>query len=432
PTEGVIDPDEPTELNITFNTFNVPAEVEMDAIIRFEHNGRGEAVELPVNIFVTNAGGRTQRTLDLRVGWNMVSLNIEPDEDDVPAMMQDLVDNGTLVLVKDDQGRFFAPLANMFNDIPNWNFAEGYLFKMARSDQLHVEGIGIEADREIALTQDWQMISYYPRNPIDAPAALAGIHDQLIIAKNVLGHFYVPEHNFSNIGRMREGQGYMVKMSEDAVLVYPFEQEDRLALTSFDDPTHFVTSNVTDRNMSLLLLDVPNVLTEIAAVDSDGLIVGIGTSDGFGRIGLAVWGCGIDGNGLSEGEPFTLIGWDGSLETVIDIEWTNGRSEYVTDELAIGRIVDLNGIPDEYALYQAYPNPFNARTMIRYDLPEATSVSLELFDANGRLVATLIDGHQVAGSHSAVIDAGRMASGIYFYRLQTDSFVQIRKAVLLR
>ncbi len=84
------------------------------------------------------------------------------------------------------------------------------------------------------------------------------------------------------------------------------------------------------------------------------------------------------------------------------------------------------------SLEQNYPNPFNPRTTIAFTLPAETSVKLDVFDASGRLVATLLDESKGAGRHSVDFDASRLSSGIYFYRLRAGDVVQQKKMVLLK
>ena len=93
--------------------------------------------------------------------------------------------------------------------------------------------------------------------------------------------------------------------------------------------------------------------------------------------------------------------------------------------------------PDGFELEANYPNPFNARTAIRYSLHAGGDVELVLFDVTGRRVATLVDGQQPAGTHAVYWD-GRTdsgveaASGVYFYRLQAGDRQRSRKLLLLR
>ncbi|MBM2841882.1 MAG: hypothetical protein HW412_2410, partial [Bacteroidetes bacterium] len=89
-------------------------------------------------------------------------------------------------------------------------------------------------------------------------------------------------------------------------------------------------------------------------------------------------------------------------------------------------------LPGEFKLYQNYPNPFNPTTIVRYQIPINSRVSLKVFDILGREVATLVSEAKQPGTHSVQWDASGVASGVYFYRLQAGDFVQTRKLLLLR
>jgi hypothetical protein len=111
-------------------------------------------------------------------------------------------------------------------------------------------------------------------------------------------------------------------------------------------------------------------------------------------------------------------------------------STFVIDDLSFGAVTSVddkgNLIPNEFALLQNYPNPFNPTTMIQYALPHAANVHLGVYDLLGKEVATLVDGHQDAGSYRAELHASQLPSGIYFYRLQAGQFSEVRKLVLLK
>ncbi len=88
--------------------------------------------------------------------------------------------------------------------------------------------------------------------------------------------------------------------------------------------------------------------------------------------------------------------------------------------------------PTEYALANAYPNPFNPTTSITYELPEPTSVRLSVFDMLGREVAVLVDGEKSAGRHSVRFNAEGLTSGIYIYRIHAGTFTQTKKFTLMK
>ena len=95
------------------------------------------------------------------------------------------------------------------------------------------------------------------------------------------------------------------------------------------------------------------------------------------------------------------------------------------------------GVPEAYRLGANWPNPFNPETRIAFDVREATDVRLDVYDALGRLVATLAEGPMEAGSYEVTWDgrdlAGRpLASGVYVYRMRAGAFTQARSMVLLK
>ena len=94
-------------------------------------------------------------------------------------------------------------------------------------------------------------------------------------------------------------------------------------------------------------------------------------------------------------------------------------------------------VPDRFVLHPAYPNPFNPITVIEYDLPKESHVTLVVYDVTGREVATLADGLEQAGrssvSWNGKDDLGQpVGAGVYLYRIQADRFSRTRKMVLLK
>jgi hypothetical protein len=91
-----------------------------------------------------------------------------------------------------------------------------------------------------------------------------------------------------------------------------------------------------------------------------------------------------------------------------------------------------NFLPAEYSLDQNYPNPFNPTTTINYQLPEKSYATLRIYDILGNLVTTLVDEELNPGFYSITWDAGGLASGVYFYRFNSGSFVSTKKLILLK
>ena len=92
----------------------------------------------------------------------------------------------------------------------------------------------------------------------------------------------------------------------------------------------------------------------------------------------------------------------------------------------------VTSIPVQYSLDQNYPNPFNPSTKIRFTIPEASVVSLKVFNAIGEEVATLVNEVYESGTNEIVFNASNLTSGIYFVRMEAGSFVSTRKITLLK
>jgi aminopeptidase N len=118
--------------------------------------------------------------------------------------------------------------------------------------------------------------------------------------------------------------------------------------------------------------------------------------------------------------------------------------EFDPDNWILKHIYEITEVKNEdaiiynFSLEQNYPNPFNPSTTIKYSLPSsvktlrAMSVQLKVYDILGREIQTLVNKEQVPGNYEVQFDASKITSGIYFYKLQSGSFVESRKMLLLR
>lgn len=101
------------------------------------------------------------------------------------------------------------------------------------------------------------------------------------------------------------------------------------------------------------------------------------------------------------------------------------------------KIVFSEPVPERFTLFQNYPNPFNPQTIIRYNLPQETKVTVKIYNILGQLVKTLVDEVQTSGLHQIVWEGEnssgqKVSSGIYFYRIQTQDFVEVKKMVFIK
>ena len=89
-------------------------------------------------------------------------------------------------------------------------------------------------------------------------------------------------------------------------------------------------------------------------------------------------------------------------------------------------------IPVHYSLSQNYPNPFNPVTKIEYSIPKSSLITLKVYDILGREISTLVNEEKPAGSYQVEFNGSRLASGIYFYKIQAGNYSSVKKMILIK
>jgi hypothetical protein len=115
----------------------------------------------------------------------------------------------------------------------------------------------------------------------------------------------------------------------------------------------------------------------------------------------------------------------------VDSDWQDvrkGTFEYIT----VTGLEPQSSAVTSYFLSHNYPNPFNPSTTIEFDLPKSTYVRIEIYNAAGQKVQTLLNEKMSAGSHQVEFNAQNLSSGVYFYRIEAGEFVDVKKMILLR
>jgi hypothetical protein len=192
--------------------------------------------------------------------------------------------------------------------------------------------------------------------------------------------------------------GYMVKLTS----LFGFDDACTLTVSGLPDPPD---SGVFDRN-------------KLTPTDSTTLTIYTTTETDTGWYTLTITAQRI------------LAKFNG-LEHSIQV---NLKVNEVSD---VGEWADNPNAPKTFALFQNQPNPFNPETKMSYYLPRACQIKLTIYNVLGQKVRTLFDGHQEAGMQNLTWngrddDGNQLSSGIYFYRLQADDFIQTRKMSLVK
>jgi agmatine/peptidylarginine deiminase len=132
-----------------------------------------------------------------------------------------------------------------------------------------------------------------------------------------------------------------------------------------------------------------------------------------------------DGQTVVAEDSFTFI--KTGIGSSTDTQWTISGSFLADDETMRG------GLPREFTLSEAYPNPFNPTTSLRLNLPERSDIQVNVFNVNGQRVANLYNGRMNAGQHTLTLDGSTLSSGVYFVHAAVSGQTsQIRKVTLLK
>jgi len=193
------------------------------------------------------------------------------------------------------------------------------------------------------------------------------------------------------------------------------------AAGAIDINTAFTTPN--NMHWVFLLSDVGS-LTDAGVVHEVTLNFGVGTTNGSYPIGyVATVNAAnmmdyINTNDADDG-VYCSVGVDTSFNHMVEV--VGGTAN-----------IDENGLPTKYRLSQNYPNPFNPETTIDFQTDADSHVNISVFDINGNLVQELVNEWTESGSHRVKFSGHSIPSGIYFYKMTTKGFADIRKMTLIQ
>lgn len=199
---------------------------------------------------------------------------------------------------------------------------------------------------------------------------------------------------------------------------------------------------VADRNGGLRILDISDIENPIESgfLNTPGSALDIVVDGNFAYV--ADQDSGLRIINISNSENPYEVGFYVTPGEALGVNIHNGKI-YIADgeagvfvialESSVG-IENVNSLlPEKNILYQNYPNPFNSRTKISYQLPNSSYVTLNIYNTKGQRVTSLVNKTQSAGYYDVKWDASSFSSGIYFYRIETNTgFVETKKLILLK
>jgi|GEM_PF-467659 len=395
------------------------------------------------------------QTIDLgALMWNNISFYVSPLDNEVSTVFGDV---NTLV-TKNDAGQFFVPSIGV-NTIGSMEEEKGYqVFLSGMEDQtLFVVGSMIDPAVTPITINPLMMnnIAYLLSGSANIADVMADI--PVLLTKDASGNFYVPGigvNTIDNNGGMQPGRGYEVFLdgTEAATLTYT-----GLELSRYDnsfDQAIFEASISEQYQIVKTGQFHPIVITSIQGnVETGDEIVAYANGIAIGAtrivdidapIAITAWEgyheFDMDIDGYNMGDKIDLRMWSQSQNKEMRLVSDLDGDFYGTTPLTTGSLVVYtdSAVPTQYQLEQNYPNPFNPGTVIGFSLPTDNTVSITIFDMNGRTVSTLIDNVDMSSGYHSVMWNGKdmnnqeVSAGVYIYSLKGEGVSKARKMIMIK
>ncbi len=381
-------------------------------------------------------------------GWHMISTFCQPIEDSIEVIFAPVVNN--IIQVKNLTGQVYVPSFNNFNSgLYTWDMAQGYLVKTNAPTTLTITG-GQEVDLAvdyIPLSSGWNMIAYWLQGkayPIDV---FNSIEMDVIQVKDLSGS-YIPSFNyFDSIDTIRMNNGYQIKMNAPNNLFFdPVDAALRPAPATIEKvaPKHFKKKILPNpNNATMLFLEDNNPMSfgdEIGIFTTDGILVASFVYQNEMMGGL-VYGDDLteDGkDGLEDNERYIFKVWDANLdiEKIVEMNFEQGSDRFVKDDLvAVSfKSESTTGINVFYNDFNVSlnPNPATNEVTFSIDLEDASSVLIEIFNIEGKLIEVVSDQKMIVGKTKINHPVSHLNNGMYLYKVTDGNASTVGKFIISR
>jgi hypothetical protein len=459
-----------TNLNITVYGDNI-ATIEKDGFVPSENyilkiwdGQEGKEYETNVtyssgNSFYTISGASVVGSLNAvteikhsivqNVGWNIVSINVEPDNKSMPVIWNDI--KSFVSLVKNNSGQSYIPSFNI-NQIGNWNKYEGYQVSMTAMKTLEIKGNLIRPEHTpIPLNAGWRLVSYLRNSNMAAPNALATLvsDNSLTICKNSAGQSYIPQFNINQIGQLATGEGYQMFLSKNTTLTYPANsfaksslgEENITPMPKVLIPEYKFTGN----NSTLLVKNDSPDGNEIGVYNQNDLLIGSGIYHN-GIATVTIWGDDeyteiIDGALLND--ELRIMNYDANTGRLSKIELTDlvdiitdkpvNKLFYSKDAFVMAKAKAKEIIKSSSnSSIEVTPNPASENIEIEIILNENNATELKIYSIDGKLVLDLSNKFNDLKSYKLTQNISNLISGEYTIILNCGNERAMRKVVVVR
>ncbi|MCF7919956.1 MAG: carboxypeptidase regulatory-like domain-containing protein [Candidatus Cloacimonetes bacterium] len=414
---------------------------DCNEMILFEDGSFDYGVNLTIDSPITSV------SYDLNEGWNWVSFNRNPADSSIPVLFDDLTLVPDVLQIKNQTGfTQYDDTSDIWVGALNYiSYNSGYKINMLNDyDNFTFAGEKYNSILyPLNILEGWNWLSYLPEQPLPIAEALQSlsISDSTCIkTQNASAVFFGTW--FGDLEVMEPGKAYLFnwpnEITDPVFLFYPPQSYyARAVQTTQSNLAEWHLMPGTETNMILMSeLRRQGIKITDSSIYSAGVFDENGKCHSIGKMQNDLW-------------YFTIMGNTSELLSLRIFDSITGET-YNSEQSLLYEANGLSGNPAEPVLFTFsegidtpenissfllkanYPNPFNPATQFAYAIPQEGKVLLQIFNAKGQLITTLLDASQAAGDHVISWDATDQSSGIYFYKLQFEDQISIRKCILMK
>ena len=382
-----------------------------------------------------------QQQYSLMFGYQFISSFLIPENPDLLLICNEILDN--LDFVRNTAGCILRKIGpNWINNIGDWNTTEGYIFRMNETDELTISGEIIDPQTPISLTFGYQFVSYLPKNSIDAQVAFANILSNLAFVRNTAGDMLrkIGPNWINSIGDLIPGEGYIVRMNNPDVLIYPVSDKKFAGVSKKQtEYFNFDSGNAADPVYTIYFEGL-EIGDEVAAYDGNNLLgaMKVNSENVFDN-DLPVFSTLNNGKGFITGNPIILKIWDDSSQTLIPFEYTLTdpyNNAYMgniyPEEDGLYSVIKIskgvNNIENYKESISIYPNP--SEEIFNISIEEVNGkIQMKVFDVHGndyRFIETEATNYMI----SEKLNLKELPAGVYFISFSGKDFSQVKKIVI--
>ncbi len=380
-----------------------------------------------------------QQNLYLSKGWNTISSNINLYDNDIPDIWNGYSTN--LVIMKNVNAKFYIP--GKIDQLKKWDKNLGYLVYMSYADRLTLIGSNLLPDTvNISLTSGWSIVSYLRNSDMDPPTALATVTDNLVIAKDNTGKFYLPSTGTNTIGNLKSGLGYKLYMKNADVLTYPANSSGKrnTEIIAVNEPTRLIPRFAVSGSSAALIIyiNAPDN-SEIGIYNTIGVLVGSGVVES-GSTAITIIGDNemtdeIDGAENNEALSSKILLPDDTdpinletqaLTSLIDDAKYNTLVYSKDEVLSANAKISFGSVNDDEL--SIYPNPSEKNVFIdlKTDTKNVPAI-IEIYTENGKLVSSSTENLDSNGNLFFEYKTANIAAGVYLVKIEYNQTIIKRK-----